>query len=399
MGIPIIPRGAGTGLEGGALPIRGGVVVNVMRLRMLDLRVDDLMIICGPGWHKLEICKLVEEKGLLLGPDPASNPSIGGMAATAGSGLTTLRYGTSRENLVSLQVVLPSGELMETKRVVRKSSAGYDLTQLIAGSEGTLGVIVQLAWRLHVKPKQRVGSLIAFDNLRSAADCVVAFRHTDSVFLLRCECLNAAGIRATNKKFKTMLAENPTLFLEFSGDYEEYIIDEAKRFEEIAKAHHCISYTFARDGGIDDLWDARRGCYFAAKAWNGRSTDEVYCGDACVPLSKLPRAIEHAENIILGAGFPPIICAHIADGNFHLTVPYQAEDKARLVDGEHEVLDMVLGLGGTCTGEHGVGMGKMQYMIKEHGSTHVNVMRSIKHALDPLNIMNPGKLFPEEARL
>mmetsp|Transcript_38500 Transcript_38500/g.94373 ORF Transcript_38500/g.94373 Transcript_38500/m.94373 type:complete len:494 (+) Transcript_38500:67-1548(+) len=393
--IPVVPRGAGTGLEGAALPVRGGVVLDVMQLRQMELRKDDLVLVCGPGWFKVEVNNMLEKHGLLFGPDPSSNPSVGGMAATSGSGLSTLKYGTSRENLVSLQMVLPNGDLMETKRLVRKSSAGYDLTQLFAGSEGTLGVITQLAWRVHALPKLRVGSLISFKDVGAAARCVVAFRHSVVPSLARCEMLNGPGMQATNKKFKMQLEEVPTLFLEFQGDNIDQLMEDARNTEQMAKKHGCTGYVLAEEGSkIDDLWEARRGCFFAAKDWNDRpEADNVYPGDCCVPLSSLPDVISQTEAVFNGCGLPPIMCCHIADGNFHLLVPYNESERATMMACDKKAVELALAAGGTCTGEHGVGLGKMKYMKAEHGDVHVQVMRDIKKAIDPLNIMNPGKIF------
>eukprot|EP00811_Abedinium_folium_P035661 NODE_8436_length_1496_cov_3.489408.p1 GENE.NODE_8436_length_1496_cov_3.489408~~NODE_8436_length_1496_cov_3.489408.p1 ORF type:complete len:325 (+),score=117.03 NODE_8436_length_1496_cov_3.489408:421-1395(+) len=324
------------------------------------------------------------------------------MAATAGSGLAVLRYGTSRENVISLQVVLPNGELIETKRIVRKSSAGYDLTQLFAGSEGTLGIIVQMAWRLHVRPKERIGLLFSFQDIQTAANCVVAFRHAAPVTLARCECLNAEGIKATNMLFKTTLHENPTLFLQFEADSSEHMAREAHHFEQIAREHGCLEHRSAVGDAIDDLWEARRGCYQASMAYRNRKGDQVYPGDACVPLSVLPTVISATEKIASDWGFKPIMCCHIADGNFHLTIPFAEEERSRLLQMEEEVIKITLAAGGTCTGEHGVGLGKIKFMVREHGEAHVDVMRRIKLALDPLSIMNPGKIFeqaPPQAKI
>ncbi len=408
--VPLTPRGAGTGIEGGAVPYLGGVVLDVTDLDSIEVRRDDMQAIVGAGVKKLDLAKRLAQHGLVFGPDPASNPSVGGMVSTGGSGLSTLRYGTSKENVLSLDVVTPDGALIRTRQRVRKSSTGYDLTQLYAGAEGTLGVITSLTLRVHPMPTCRAGALASFGSIGEAAAATLGLLRAQLATLVRCECLNADGIRATNKKFGTELVAAPTLFLEFQANEPAAALGDAARAAEVAAASRCLSWSLAENGAaLDALWEARRGCYLAAISYrddqggqkggggggggSGRGKDKVYLSDTCVPLSRLADCISETEEDFLRCGMCPIMCCHIADGNFHCCIPYQPDEKEVMQGLEHRMISRAISMGGTVSGEHGVGVGKVRHIAEEHGEEKLKVMRALKTALDPHNLMNPGKLL------
>lgn len=398
--VPMIPRGAGTGVEGGAIPYGGGVVISTERLRRLELLDQEMppMVVVGAGIYKNELNSFLAPHGLLFGPDPSSNPSLGGMAATGGSGMSTLRYGTVKENVVSLVVVTPQGEIVRTRRMVRKSSSGYELTQLYLGSEGTLGIICELVVKLQRVQPYRSGGFLTFPDVKSAVDTVVATLRVDPPSLLRCELLNADGIRCTNTIFKTDLPGRPTLFLEHRGKSEQTLRQDFDTVASLAVKNGCTPdcVNFAAAGEeLDTLWEARRGCYLAAMKYRGnKGGDHVFVSDVCVPVSRLAECVADTEADILQSGFECVICAHIADGNFHCLVPHQPHEREVLRELEERIISRALAFGGTVTGEHGVGVGKIEHSFREHGPEHVAVQQAVKRALDPLGLMNPGKVLP-----
>jgi len=401
----MIPRGAGTGVEGGAIPYGGGVVISTERLRRLELLDEEMppVAMVGAGIYKNELNAFLATKGLVFGPDPSSNPTLGGMASTGGSGMSTLRYGTVKENVVSLIVVTPQGNIVRTRRVVRKSSSGYELTQLYLGSEGTLGIICELAVKLQRLEPMRSGGMLTFPDVKSAVDTVVATLRVDPPSLLRCELLNADGIRCTNTIFKTTLPSRPTLFLEHRGKSEEMLRQDFEAVAALAAKRGCSreSVHFAAAGQeLDALWEARRGCYLAAMKYRGNpGGDHVFVSDVCVPVSRLAECVAETEADILHSGFECVICAHIADGNFHCLVPHQPPERERLRVLEERIISRALALGGTVSGEHGIGVGKIAHSLREHGPEHVAVQQAVKRALDPLGLMNPGKVLPSAEML
>jgi len=406
--VPVVPRGAGTGLEGGCVAYSRGVVVDTSRMRWISIDAACATATVGAGTLKSELNRALAARGYVFGPDPSSDPSLGGMASTGGSGLSTLKYGTSKENVRSMLVVTPQGELIRTRARVRKSSTGYELNSLYLGAEGTLGLIVELTVKIVPLPKLRCGAVVRFGSVGEAAKTVAEVVAKNLSTLLRCELMNDEGIRVTNVVFKTTLPSVPTLFLEFVGNRKEEMLADWEAFQESASANGCTSHTFAEDGAqLDELWDARRGCYLGAMRYRGlesgtKEKEKVYVGDVCVPASKLSECIAYTEREFVKARFPCVICAHIADGNFHCLIPFQEHERAALLALEDKVIAHAISLGGSASGEHGVGIGKQKYLIQEHGTAHVDVQRRIKRALDPLNIMNPGKIIswdPSEAEI
>lgn len=397
--VVVVPRGAGTGLEGGCVAYSGGIVLDTRLMKKIEVFPGDGVAKVGAGVLKNELNKALAPHGFCFGPDPSSNPSIGGMASTGGSGLSTLKYGTSKENIRSLVVVTPTGDIIKTRADVRKSSTGYELNALYLGAEGTLGVITELTVKLVPLPKVRCGAVVRFPSVGQAAKTVAEVTALNLGTLLRCELMNDEGIKVTNVVFKTQLPCEPTLFLEFVGNTNQSMLEDWRVFLERAERNGADSHTFAKDGAeLDELWDARRGCYLGAMRYRGleagtNAKEKVYVGDVCVPASKLSECIASTEREFKKARFPCVICAHIADGNFHCLIPFQERERAALLALEDRVIGNAIALGGSASGEHGVGVGKQKYLILEHGTAHLDVQRRIKRALDPQNIMNPGKIF------
>mmetsp|Transcript_16399 Transcript_16399/g.27567 ORF Transcript_16399/g.27567 Transcript_16399/m.27567 type:complete len:475 (-) Transcript_16399:547-1971(-) len=397
--VPVTTRGAGTGVEGAAIPYSGGLVLNTDNFQKVDVISENMIAVVGVGVKKLQLNKALKKYGLLFGPDPSSNPCLGGMVSTSGSGMSTQKYGTTRENVVSLVVVTPEGEIIKTRRDVRKSSTGYDLTQLYIGSEGTLGVICEVVVKVKPIPRQRSGAIMRFNSVKQAANAVIGILRANLSSLARCELLNADGIKATNEMFQTSLKVVPTLMLEFQGEDPSHLEGDYAIAKETAENHQVIKSDYCETGGdLDDMWEARRGCYPAAIKYR-QQNDKVLLTDVCVPVSHLARCIAQSEADFHAHNMPCIICAHIADGNFHCLIPYQPDELELVHKLEERIIQRALAFGGTVSGEHGVGVGKMKHIIEEHGKEYINLMRRIKKALDPNSIMNPNKIFALEEPL
>lgn len=392
--VVMVPRGAGTGLEGASVPTLGGLVIDTMDLKHFEVRKSDFLVVCGPGWLKDDLNKQLAEHGLLFGVDPSSNPSVGGMASTGSSGLSTMKYGTMKENLVSLKVVLADGEIIDTRSKVRKSSTGYDLTQIIGGAEGTLGIIVELSLRVFPKPTERCGAVVAFPSIKDASEAVVALRAASLGTLVRCELLNSMMVDATNQKFQQQLPLKDTLFIELHGQDGQQLKNDLTHVKRIVHESQASNWHSAEGDSLDELWQARRGCYFASLAYY---QSKVYFTDGCVPMGQLPRCMVETDKDFEEHGIKMMVCCHIADGNFHVQLPYKdGEGLAIAEELESRLIDRVLSLGGTVSGEHGVGLNKKHKIVKEHGWKSIDLMRKVKRALDPHNLMNPGKVFDVE---
>jgi D-lactate dehydrogenase (cytochrome) len=300
--VPLVTRGAGTGLEGGCIAYSGGVVLDTSLMRTKRMVAGEHLAVVGAGVLKNELNEFLRPHGMLFGPDPSSNPTIGGMASTGGSGMSTLKYGTSKENIRSMVVVTPSGRVIRTRKAVRKSSTGYELNALYLGAEGTLGVITELTVRLFPRPAVRCGAVVVFSDVAAAAETVVAAVASNLGTLLRCELMNDEGIRCTNAVFNTALQPSPTLFLEFVGNSQEAAEGDWRAMLAMATARGASSHKFAASGAeLDELWDARRGCYLGAMKYRGIQAGEptrrerVYVGDVCVPVSKLAQCVSQTE--------------------------------------------------------------------------------------------------------
>ncbi len=394
-GVPVIAHGLGSSLEGHVAAVRGGVSVDLMRMeRILQVSPDDLDCTVEAGITREALNAGLRDTGLFFPVDPGANATLGGMAATRASGTTTVRYGTMAENVLSLKVVTPGGEVIETGTRARKSSAGYDLKHLYIGSEGTLGIITELTLRLHGRPEVIVAGAATFpgpgEASRSAIGAIQAALNPQ-----RMEYLDAGGIRAVNTASGLAEEVADTLFFEFAGSGGE-VTEQVAFFEDIARDNGCMSFRTAR--GTEErnrLWRARHGAYPASLAL--RPGSKGWLTDVCVPIGVLADHVTRAKALMAECPVPSVILGHVGDGNFHVifALDPSAPDELAAVEAVNEqIVRHALAAGGTCTGEHGVGLGKRRFMEDEHGAAALDIMRRIKAALDPRDLFNPGKILP-----
>ncbi|MEC8088728.1 MAG: FAD-linked oxidase C-terminal domain-containing protein [Pseudomonadota bacterium] len=392
-GCPVVPFGIGTSLEGHVVPLHGGVSVDLSRMdRILEVDERNLLAVVEPGVTRNQLNEALRATGLMFTVDPGANATIGGMASTRASGTNAVRYGTMRENVLALQVVLPDGQVIETGTRARKSSAGYDLTHLFVGSEGTLGIITRLTVRLFGQPESTLAATCAFADVDGAVEAVMEAMQA-GLPMARIEFLDEVQMRGMNIYNPDMkLPETPHLFLEFHGS-ETGTAEQVEIFSAIAAEHGGGDLVWAtRAEDRNRLWKARHDAYYAAKALAPGA--EGYVTDCCVPISSLAEAIRRARNEIDRSGLVAPILGHVGDGNFHLVILIRPDEPTDL-ERAHELAEtlnlMSIELGGTMTGEHGIGFGKKKYMQAEHGDAYA-LMGVIKRAVDPGNIMNPGKM-------
>ncbi len=391
--VPVVPFGAGTSLEGHVNAIKGGITIDLREMNaVVRVSVEDLDATVEAGVTRLQLAKALRNTGLAFPVDPGADCTIGGMAATRASGTTAVRYGTMRENVLGLTVVLADGQVIRTGTRARKSAAGYDLTRLFVGSEGTLGVVTDVTIRLHPVPEAVSAAVCGFDSMQGAVETVIATIQL-GVPVARIELLDETQMDAVNRYSKTSYGVAPTLFFEFHSDSERHVADQAETVQAIAAERGGHGFTWAtRLEDRERLWQARHDALYANLAL--RPGSHAWTTDVCVPISRLAECILETKNDNTGAPFPIALVGHAGDGNFHLVYvldpgnPSELDAARRL--NERMVL-RALAMGGTCTGEHGVGYGKMKYLEAEHGPA-LDVMRSIKRALDPDNRMNPGKM-------
>jgi D-lactate dehydrogenase (cytochrome) len=393
---PVIGWGAGTSLEGHGLAVQGGVVVDFSRMnRVLEIRLDDMDVTVQPGVTREALNEELRATGLFFPVDPGANASLGGMAMTRASGTTTVRYGSMRDNVLGLTVVLADGRVIRTGTRARKSAAGFDLTALMVGSEGTLGLVTELTLRLHGIPEATSAGICAFPDMGSAVTAVMETIQM-GIPMARIEFVDAATAQAFTAYSGMEMAQAPHLLVEFHGSPES-VAQDAERFGEIVAEHGASPFQWsAREEERRALWALRHNGYYAILA--SRKGARAVVTDMCVPISRLATAVEETQADIAQSGVPGPILGHVGDGNFHAILlidpdkPEELEEAKRL---SHRMAERALALGGTCTGEHGVGLGKMAYMQAEHGDGW-QVMGQIKQALDPKGIMNPGKLVPQD---
>ena len=390
--VPVIPFGTGTSLEGHVQAVHGGVSIDMMGMnRILEVNAEDLDCRVEAGVTRKTLNNHLRDLGLFFPIDPGADASLGGMTATRASGTNAVRYGTMRENVLSLTVVLADGRVIRTARRARKSSAGYDLTRLFVGSEGTLGVITEVALRLYGIPEAISAAVVSFETIEGAVDTVIATIQS-GIPMARIELLDEVQLDAINRYSGLDYKIAPTLFLEFHGT-QAGVAEQAERFGEIA--HEFAGSDFRWTDHQEDrnkLWQARHDAAWAAKAL--RPGCALWPTDVCVPISRLAECIVETKKDLATSFLLAPLAGHVGDGNFHLVFLLDPDDPKDLAEAErlNERLVMrALALGGTSTGEHGVGLGKMKYLQAEHGEA-VAVMRQIKQALDPQNIMNPGKI-------
>jgi len=393
--VPIIAYGAGTSLEGHINAPRGGLSLDFGRMnRILAVNERDLDAVVEPGVSRKQLNDHLHDMGLFFPVDPgAEEATIGGMAATRASGTTASRYGTMRENVLNLTAVLADGSLVKTAQRARKSAAGYDLTRLMVGSEGTLGIITEVTVRLYGIPDRIMAAVCPFKTLEGACNAVIQAIQL-GVGAARMEIVDGVTIHAVNKHAKLALEEKPTLFLEFHGT-ETSARDQVERFREIAEAEGAIRFDWAeKEEDRRRLWKARHEFYWAVKTtWPGR---EALATDVCVPISRLAECLLETEEDIRSLGLIAPIAGHAGDGNFHTQPMFHRSNPKEMEAVEtflHRLAERAIAMEGTCTGEHGVGQGKIKYLKAEHGEG-VGMMRAIKAALDPLGILNPGKILP-----
>lgn len=393
-GLPIIAFGSGTSLEGNAAAVNGGLCIDMSKMnRIVGISAADLLCVVEPGVTREQLNDDIRANGLFFPVDPGANASLGGMIATRASGTTTVRYGSMRDNILGLKVVMPDGSLISTGTRARKSASGYDLTHLFAGSEGTLGLIVEATLRLHGQPDKILAATWNFETINGAVNTVIETIQS-AVPIARMELLDETAIRACNRMSGLGLAEKPTLFLEFHGS-DNSVSDQLELVRMIGESHGGGALSFAT--ATEDrnaLWKARHQALWAARAMVPGAV--AWISDICVPISHLTEAIDRAKSAIDASGLIAPILGHVGDGNFHVFFILLPDDsaaweKARIIN--EAMIDHALAVGGTCTGEHGIGLGKRAAMLREHGTESVAVMRRIKHALDPAGLFNPGKMF------
>jgi D-lactate dehydrogenase (cytochrome) len=392
--VPVIPFGVGSSLEGHLLAVQGGVSIDLGRMnRVLKVHADDLTATVQAGVTREQLNREIRDTGLFFPIDPGANASLGGMAATRASGTNAVRYGTMRENVLGLTVVTAAGELIHTGTRAKKSAAGYDLTRLFVGSEGTLGVMTEITLKLYPLPEAVSAAICHFPSIAAAVRTTIQTIQM-GVPIARCELLDANAIRAVNRHSRLTLREAPMLLMEFHGS-EASVQEQAETVQALAREQGGEDFQWARTPEErTKLWTARHQAYFAAL--QTRAGCRCQSTDTCVPISHLAESIDESIREAEASGIPYWIVGHVGDGNFHLSYlvdPDDPEERAAVERLNVQMVQRALRLEGTCTGEHGIGLHKMGYLVEEAGEGAVAMMRSIKQALDPRNIMNPGKVF------
>ena len=391
--VPVIPFGTGTSLEGHVNAPAGGISVDMSRMtRILAVHQEDMDVVVEPGVTRKALNTHLRDTGLFFPIDPGADASLGGMAATNASGTCAVRYGTMKDNVLALKAVMPSGEVMVTAARARKTSAGYDLTRLMVGSEGTLGLIMELTLRLQGIPEAASAATCSFPSVQAACDAVIATVQY-GLPVARIELLDALTVKAVNAYSRLSLPETPLLLLEFHGT-QGGVTEQAEVFGEIAADAGGTGFTFTtREEERTALWQARHDAYWASLGL--RPGAKGISTDVCVPVSRLADCVVAAQERAAEMGFVAPVVGHVGDGNFHVLLLIDMEDAAEVARAEHYVgwlNDLAIGMGGTCTGEHGIGQGKAAYLERELGPEAMAVMRAIKRGIDPDNILNPGKV-------
>jgi D-lactate dehydrogenase (cytochrome) len=393
--VPVIPFGAGSSLEGHLNAPFGGISIDLSRMnRVLAVHAEDLDCVVEPGVTRKQLNAHLRDLGLFFPIDPGADASIGGMASTRASGTNAVRYGTMKDNVLNLTAVMPDGSVVKTANRAKKTAAGYDLTRLLIGSEGTLGVITELTLRLHGIPQAISAATCAFPDLASACNTVIATIQY-GIPVARIELLDEMQVRASNLYSKLALPETPMLLLEFHGT-ERGVKEQAEEFGALAAEFGGSGFRFeTREEDRQKLWEARHHAYFAVKGL--RPGVDIFATDVCVPISRLADCVAETKQDLLRLKLTAPIVGHAGDGNFHLSVLVDKNDPAEMRAAEELVENLAvraIAMDGTCTGEHGIGQGKMKFLARELGAA-VGVMRVIKDAIDPLGIMNPGKVVPD----
>lgn len=391
--VPIIPFGTGTSLEGGVNAPLGGVSVDLSRMKeILAVNAEDLDVHVQAGVTRSELNSYLRDTGLFFPIDPGADASLGGMAATRASGTNAVRYGTMRENVINVTVVMADGDIVKTAHRAKKTSAGYDLTRLMVGSEGTLGIITELTLKLHGQPEAVIAAVCSFPTIEAACEATIMATQC-AIPMARIELVDEENIKAINIYSKLNYPETPLLMLEFHGS-ESGVAEQVEMFKDIAM--ECGGQDFNAVSSLEDrnkLWQARHDSYWAMRSYTAGK--DALTTDVCVPISRLAECVVETQKDISDNGLYGPIIGHVGDGNFHTLICFDGKNPEEFKKME-EVVDRMakraLAMDGTCTGEHGIGQGKRKFMLAEHG-TGVKVMSAIKLALDPDNIMNPGKVI------
>ena len=390
---PIIPFGVGSSFEGHINAPYGGISIDMNNMnKIINVYQEDLLVVVQPGVTREQLNTHLRDTGLFFPIDPGANASIGGMTATRASGTNAVRYGTMKDNVIALEVVTPDGQIIKTANKARKSSAGYDLTRLMVGSEGTLGITTEITLKLYGIPEVIAGGRVSFPSVKDATDAVIMTVQA-GIPVARIEFLDTAQVIAVNNYSKTNLPEAPLLLLEFHGS-ETSVKEQSELFGEIASDFGGNDFEWTSNSeDRNKLWKARHDAYWSCKAV--RPEAEIYSTDVCVPISKLSECItETIEDMEKNELIGPIV-SHAGDGNFHVALLIDKKSDLELKKLDSfliRISERAIRMNGTCTGEHGVGQGKRKYMLKELGGA-VDIMKKVKNAFDPNKIMNPGKLF------
>ncbi|MBP6754206.1 MAG: FAD-binding protein [Alicycliphilus sp.] len=392
--VPVIAYAAGSSLEGHLLAVQGGISIDVNRMnRVLSIDADDLTVTVQPGITRKQLNEAIKDRGLFFPIDPGADASMGGMAATRASGTNAVRYGTMRENVLALEVVTASGEAIRTGTRAKKSSAGYDLTRLMVGSEGTLGIFTEVTLRLFPLPEAVSAAICSFPSIEAAVRTVIATIQL-GVPIARVELIDANSVRMVNAHSRLALREEPMLLMEFHGS-PSGVREQAETVQALASEHGGQAFEWASTPEERTrLWTARHNAYFAAV--QSRPGCRAISTDTCVPISRLADCLLDSVAEADASGIPYFLVGHVGDGNFHfgyLIDPNDVGERERAERLNHQLVTRALAMGGTCTGEHGVGIHKMGFLLDEAGAGAVDMMRAIKRALDPQNILNPGKIF------
>lgn len=393
-GVPLIAYGAGSSLEGHILAVEGGISIDMTQMnKIVALHAEDQTVTVQAGLTRKQLNEQIRDSGLFFPIDPGADASLGGMSATRASGTNAVRYGTMRENVVSLTVVTAQGKVVRTSRRARKSSAGYDLTRLFVGSEGTLGIITEVTVKLYPQPEAVSAAVCNFPTVHDAVQCVIQTIQL-GVPVARVELMDANAVMAGNRYAKLTLRETPLLLFEFHGS-ESSVKEQAQTVQELAKDCGGMDFEWAeRPEDRSRLWTARHNAYFAGLQL--RPGCRASTTDVCVPISKLAECIDEATKLLEKASFPSTIVGHVGDGNFHVLMLLDPNSHEEWNESErinHQLVTQAIDADGTCTGEHGIGLHKKQFMLHEHGEDALDLMRSLKQAFDPNNILNPGKIL------
>jgi D-lactate dehydrogenase (cytochrome) len=391
--IPVVAYGTGTSLEGAVIPEKGGIVVDLANFnQVLKVNPEDLDATVQARVTRKQLNDFIRDQGLFFPIDPGADASLGGMAATRASGTNAVRYGTMRENVLALTVVMADGRVIRTSRRARKSAAGYDLTRLFVGSEGTLGIITEVTVRLYGIPEAMAAAVCSFDSIEGAVNTVIQTIQL-GIPVARIELLDDVQMDSVNRFSKLSYPVKDTLFVEFHGT-EAGVKEQAEMVQSIAADHGGGEFKWAtKPEERTQLWTARHDVTYANKAL--RPGCEIWATDVCVPISRLAECILETKKDLKESFLMAPLVGHVGDGNFHLGFLINRDDPKELAEAERlndRLVMRALAMDGTCTGEHGIGLGKMKFLTAEHGEA-VSVMRAVKMALDPQNIMNPGKIF------